>query len=86
MLPLQTLTGVITKNESVSSEIIEIMQALDKHIPTKSDPLVTVYGIERVEVIKSYLFGGDQFTVTRVRSAKQHWQDSATSVELLDGL
>ena len=30
---------------------------------------------------KNYLFGGDQLTCARARSAKRHQQDSATAVE-----
>ena len=71
------------KNENVSSEMIEIMQELHKNVPIKC---VIVDGVQRDEVIESCLFGGDQLTVARARSAKRHRQDSATSVERLDGL
>lgn len=57
-------------NENVSSEMIEIMQALHKNIPTKCDTSVTGDGVQREEVIKSCLFGGDQLTTARARRAK----------------
>lgn len=71
----------IMKNENVSSEMIEIMPALHKNIPTKCDTSVTVDGVQQEEVIESCLFGGDQLTAARARSAKRYRQDSATNVE-----
>ena len=54
------------KNENVSSEMKEIMQALHKN---KCDTSVTVDGVQQ-EVIESCLSGGDQLTAATARSAK----------------
>lgn len=62
------------------------MQELHKYVPTKSNPPATGDGVHMEEVLETCLFGGDQLTAARARSAKRHQQDSATSAEWLDGL
>ncbi len=74
---------MIFKNENVNAEMIEIMQSLHRYVPSKT---VLKEGEQRVELLESCLFGGDQLTCARGRSAKRHRQDSATEVEKLDGL
>ena len=64
---------MILKNE-INGKMIEIMENLHQYIPTKS------VGSSR-EIAENYLFGGDQVTCARVRSAKRHRQDLATAVE-----
>ena len=59
--------------------MIEIMENLHQYIPTKS------VGSSR-EIVENYLFGSDQLTCARVRSAKRHRQDLATAVERMEGL
>ena len=70
---------MILKNENINGEMIEIMENLHQYVPTKS------VGSSR-EIAENYLFGGDQLTCARARSAKRHRQDSATAVERLEGL
>ena len=59
--------------------MIEIMENLHQYVPTKS------VGSSR-EIVENYLFGVDQLTCARARSAKHHRQDSATAVERMEGL
>lgn len=56
------------------------MESLHQYVPSR----VSQDGSG--EVLDSCLFGGDQLTCSRARSAKRHRQDSKTAVERLDGL
>ena len=71
--------GVILKNENINGEMIEIMETLHQYVPTKNVG-------SSIEIAEHYLFGGDQLTCARARSAKRHRQDSATAIERLEGL
>lgn len=63
--------------------MIEIMESLHRYVPSKT---TARDGENHVELLDSCLFGGDQLTCARARSAKRHRQDSETEVERLDGL
>ncbi len=73
------------KNENVNSEMIEIMQAMHQYVPTSVDGSTMVDGVPKTDVLEQCLLG-DQLTCERTRSAKQHRQDSATTMERLCGL
>ena len=70
---------MILKNENINGEMIEIMENVHQYVPTKSVD-------SSREIAENYLFGGDQLTCARARSAKHHGQDSATAVERMEGL
>ncbi len=67
------------RNENISAEIIEIMESLHHYVPSRVSEQCSV------QLLESCLFGGDQLTCARGRSAKRHWQDSKTAVERLSG-
>ena len=70
------------KNENVNAEMIEILESLHYYAPSK---VTTREKEQMVELLELFLFGGDQLTCARARSAKQHRQDSKAEVERLDG-
>jgi len=79
----QVPLGAILKNENVNAEMIEIMESLHHYIPSKT---TARDGENHVELLDSCLFGGDQLTCARARSAKRHRQDSYMDVDRLSGL
>ena len=70
---------MILKNKNINDEMIKIMENLHQYVPTKSVG-------SSWEIAENYLFGGDQLTCARARSAKRHRQDLATAVERMEGL
>lgn len=66
--------------------MIEIMDKVQQYVPHTIDKCTTVDGVPKVDILEKCLFGGDQLTCARARSAKRHRQDSATPLEKLDGL
>jgi len=66
--------------------MIEIMESIKRYVPFTIDKSITLDGVPKTDILETYLFGGDQLTCARARSAKCHCQDSATPLEKLDGL
>ena len=66
--------------------MIEIMDKVQQYLPHTTDKYTTVDGVPKADILEKCLFGGDQLTCARARSAKRHHQDSATPLEKLDGL
>ena len=83
--------GILLKNENRGDEMVEIMshhQYVPSHQYIKK-VFVTGTGqeVDVSEVIfKKILFGGDQLTATRGRSAKRARSNSLSSITRLDGL
>ena len=71
------------KNENSSGEMIEIMEEIQKLVPSTGARSSTVCG---EEFIVPCLFGGDQLTCERARNSQRHRKDAATSSERLEGL
>ena len=66
--------------------MIEIMESIQKYVPFTIDKSITLDGVPKTDILETCLYGGDQLTCARARSAKRHRQDSATPLEKLDGL
>jgi len=62
------------------------MESIQKYVPFTIDKSITLDGVPKTDILETCLFGGDQLTCARARSAKRHRQDSATPLEKLDGL
>lgn len=82
---MQLPLGVILKNENSSGEMIEIMEEIQKLVPStgaRSGQDSTTCG---EEFIVPCLFGGDQLTCEHARNSQRHRKDSATASERLEG-
>lgn len=89
---MQVPLGVQLKNEQVTSQMVEIMDALHKYVPTKK--IEMPYTNEEEGVSGSYtedhmvplLFGGDQLTCARARSSQLARKNSNSKADALLGL
>ena len=83
--------GVISKNENVGGEMIEIMQDLSKYVPFQQrEAAVNIESTVEVTSVKAFeshqiLFGGDQLTVARARSAKRNMANGDSGLSRLEG-
>lgn len=81
---MQLPLGVFLKNENCSSEMIEIMDEIQKYVPITMSNVST--GASKEEFVEPFLFGSDQLTCERGRNSQRHRKDLATQQERLDGL
>lgn len=83
--PFQVPSGLIFKNETVGSEMIEILQTLqDKYVPKWSETNGT-NGAQSTVTQKLFV-GGDQLSEERARCSMSAMKDGDTELERLDGL
>ena len=83
--PFQVPSGLIFKNETVGSEMIEILQILqDKYVPKRSETNGT--NGDKSTVTQKIFLGGDQLSEERARCAMSAMKDGDTEIERLDGL
>ena len=84
--------GVMLKNENKNDEMVEILDALHKYVPSCTSQLHFEHpdtGADHsldVEHFKHVLVGGDQLTIARVRSAQLIRANSNSSHSRLEGL
>lgn len=84
--------GILLKNENKSDEMVEIMSHHHQYVPAHqyAEKVFVTGTEEEVEVsnvrLKKILFGGDQLTASRARSAKRARANSLSSITRLDGL
>ena len=84
--------GIILKNENKLEEMVSIMETLQKYVPSKKTThSVPVPGTSDVEEVEQYhfhqiLFGGDQLTAVRARSAQAIRANSENGIDRLEGL
>ena len=77
--------GFIFKDETIGSEMIEILQILqEKYVPTKVCTLED--GTEKTVVGERIFVGGDQLSEERARNAQSAMSDGDTELECLEGL
>ena len=50
--------------------MIEIMESIQKYVPFTIDKSITLDGVPKTDILETCLFGGDQLTCARARSAK----------------
>lgn len=74
---LQAPLGVILKNENKLDDMIEILGELQKLVPSTSDNSGTM--------LHQVLFGGDQLTAKRARSAIRIRDNSIQEIDRLKG-
>ena len=68
--------GVIPKNENKNEEMVEIVEILQKYVPTD----------EAEKRVRTVAFGGDQLTVERCRGIQNVRVNSDDQVDALEGL
>ena len=71
---LQVPLGVLQKNESLSADMIDILEHAQKYVPTVG------------ETVKPILFGGDQVTRERATHAQDAKAQSSGSQKKLKGV
>ena len=89
---MQIPLGVLLKNENKGSDMVEILAHLHQYVPTRDyEEEVYIRSInETVAVHKSevrrLLFGGDQLTAARARSALKAMSNATTATKRLEGI
>ena len=84
--------GIIPKNENIGGEMIEIMQKITKYVPSREKEVtVNIDSIKESVLLKvmethPVLFGGDQLTMARARSAKRNVFNGDSGLFRLEGL
>ena len=79
--------GVFPRNENKIDETIDIMESLQKYSPCTQLPVVGHDGSEiSVDIFHHILFGGDQLTVARARSAQAQRENTDRGALRLEGL
>ena len=68
--------GVILMNENTSSEMIEIMEEIQKFVPAT----------QQMVSLPIVVLGSDQLTCEQARNSERHRKGSATTEECLEGL
>lgn len=87
----QVPLGVILKNEAKGDDMVDIMSHVHQYVPTVAHTEeVTLTTGEKVVVNREsmypLLFGGDQMTASRARSAKKVKRNSETPSKRLEGI
>ena len=89
---MQVPLGIFLNNENKLDEMVTILEALHKYVPTKSSETAAAHPVthENITVFSQkfheILFGGDQLTVARVRGAQRIRANSETEQGKLLGL
>ena len=77
--------GIIMKNENVTDEMIDILQDLSQYVPHKQVNQDAINEGPPTVNYHNILFGGDQVTAARARSAIRMHQNSETESGKLKG-
>ena len=84
--------GVLLKNENRGEDMVEIVLYLHQYVPAAQHSTIayTTSNGKKLEVpqyhLEKVLFGGDQLTTVRARSAKKARVNCLSSVSRLEGL
>ena len=84
--------GVNLKNENKTEEMVEVLDVLHTYVPTTTSAYTYEHpDTEEEETLNVHRFnhvlvGGDQLTVSRIRSAQQIRKNSNDLEERLEGL
>ena len=88
---MQVPLGIIMKNENKLDEMVDILTSLHKYVPVHelSGSVAVPGSIEpqpiKVEIMHKTLFGGDQMTAARARSAPRLRENSQLPTSCLEG-
>lgn len=81
---------MIEKNENITSNMIQIMDELHRYVPTIEEVVAIETEEENIETceknVHPIIFGGDQLTVARARSAQTCRSSELDTVKRLEGL